>query len=121
MRFDAWLTSVWVNQSWQAERDVHRYRWIVAALVVVFSCLDLYLTQTILTLVEHATGDAPSEANPIMAPIVLSWWAWPVRVGIPILAVLRDIRKQNYHLMLFAVALYGCVCIWNTHVYTTIT
>lgn len=92
--------------------DVRRIRYPLAAAVVLFSVVDLLITQTILS----ATS-GHSEANPIMAPFVMSWWAWPIRVGIPIIAVARDLRKGNHDLILFAAALYGMVVAWNLSVY----
>jgi hypothetical protein len=114
-RFDIWLTCFWIDQEQQARRGLHRWRWVVAFFIVAFSVADLVLTQTILTAVESLTGDQPSEANPIMAPIVMSWWAWPVRIGIPVLAVIRDVKRQNYSLMAFAFLLYGAVVAWNSY------
>jgi hypothetical protein len=92
-----------------------RRRWL-AAVALGASVLDLVLTQTILTLVATRTGIQPAEANPFMAPIVMTWWAWPLRVGIPALAVARDLRRGNYGLITIAAGLYGVVVVWNLFV-----
>lgn len=89
-----------------------RRRWL-AGVALGASVLDLLLTQTILTLVAHRTGVQPAEANPLMAPVVMTWWAWPLRVGIPALAVARDLHRRNYGLITTAAALYGAVVVWN--------
>lgn len=94
---------------------MHSRRFWLAAIAVLASVLDLVLTQTILSLVADRTGDMPAEANPLMAGVVMTWWAWPLRVGIPALAVVRDIRAGNYGLITAAAGLYACVVIWNTH------
>lgn len=102
-------------QAWMHLRRV----WI-AAVVVLASVLDLLLTQRILGMVAGATGHQPAEANPFMASVVMTWWAWPLRVGIPAIAVIRDVRARNYSLMTTAAALYTCVVIWNTHMLYTV-
>ena len=84
-RFDTGLTlrlepAVADSEEWMRRRR----RWL-AAVALVTSVLDLVLTQTILTLVATRSGVQPAEANPLMAPIVMTWWAWPFRVGIPAL------------------------------------
>jgi hypothetical protein len=99
-----------------SEEWMHRRRVWLAGVALVASVLDLVLTQTILTLVATRTGVQPAEANPLMAPIVMSWWAWPVRVGIPALAVARDLRRHNYGLITLAAGLYGLVVVWNLFV-----
>ena len=96
-----------------------RRLWI-AAVVIVASVLDLVLTQTILTLVEGRLGEQPAEANPLMASVVMTWWAWPLRVGIPALAVIRDVRAGNYGLITTAAGMYGCVVVWNTNMLLTV-
>lgn len=94
---------------------MHSRRRVIAIVAIVASVLDLVLTQTILTHVAGATGQQPAEANPFMAPIVMSWWAWPFRVGIPCLAVARDMRAGRYALITTAAALYSAVVIWNAN------
>jgi hypothetical protein len=109
-RFDLWLGDEFAeSQTW-----MHSRRRQLAAVAIIASVLDLVLTQTILTLVADRTGVQPAEANPLMAGIVMTWWAWPFRVGIPCLAVVRDIRAGNYGLITTAAALYTCVIVWNT-------
>ncbi len=49
--------------------------------------------------------------EPAMASVVMTWW--PLRVGIPALAVSRDLRAKSYGLITTAAALYGLVVIWN--------
>lgn len=97
------------SQDW-----MHRRRIWLASVALGASVLDLVLTQTILTLVADRTGAQPAEANPLMASVVMTWWAWPLRVGIPALAVVRDLRARNYGLITTASALYAAVVIWNT-------
>ena len=99
-----------------SEEWMQRRRLWLAGVALVASVLDLVLTQTILTLVATRTGVQPAEANPLMAPIVMSWWAWPIRVGIPALAVARDLRRRNYGLITLAAGLYGVVVVWNLFV-----
>ncbi len=94
---------------------MHRRRVWLAVVVLGMSVLDLVLTQTILGMVEGRLGVQPAEANPLMAHVVMSWWAWPLRVGIPAIAVYRDLRRRNYALITTAAALYGAVVVWNTH------
>jgi hypothetical protein len=89
-----------------------RRRWL-AGVALGASVLDLVLTQTILTLVATRSGVQPAEANPLMAGIVMTWWAWPFRVGIPAIAVARDLRRGNYGLITLAAGLYGLVVVWN--------
>lgn len=97
------------SQDW-----MHRRRIWLASVALVASILDLALTQTILTLVADRTGAQPAEANPLMAAVIMTWWAWPLRVGIPALAVVRDLRARNYGLITTAAALYAAVVVWNT-------
>jgi hypothetical protein len=96
-----------------------RRRWL-AGVTLGASVLDLVLTQTILTLVAARSGVQPAEANPFMAPLVMSWWAWPLRVGVPALAVLRDLHARNYGLITTAAALYGAVVVWNLCLWLTL-
>lgn len=96
--------------AWMRERRI----WL-AVVVLVTSVLDLLLTQTLLALAEQRADLHLAEANPFMAPVVMSWWAWPLRVGIPLLAVVRDMRAGRYGLVTVAAALYGAVVVWNTH------
>lgn len=117
MQTDAWLTSQWVDLRPKMNSVMHTGRYVLAFLVIAFSVADLLLTQTILTMVEGRTGVQPGEANALMAPIVMTWWAWPLRVGIPLIVVVRDLRKHNYNLMLCGCVLYGAVVAWNTHMY----
>lgn len=100
---------------------MHRRRTWLAAVVVITSVLDLVLTQTILTLVADRAGRQPAEANPLMASVVMTWWAWPLRVGIPAVAVLRDLRTRHYGLITTAAGLYGAVVVWNTFMYFEVT
>ena len=46
----------------------------------------------------------------------MTWWAWPLRVGIPALAVARDLKAKNYSLITTAAALYAAVVFWNTSI-----
>jgi len=113
-RIDTGLTlrlepAVAESQDWMQRRRI----WL-ASVALVASVLDLVLTQTILTLVAHRTGAQPAEANPLMGSVVMTWWAWPLRVGIPGLAVVRDLRARSYGLITTASALYAAVVIWNT-------
>ena len=98
------------SAAWMRRRRV----WL-ATVVIVASVLDLVLTQSILAAVHDLPGHQPAEANPLMAGIVMTWWAWPLRVGIPALAVVRDLRAGNYGLITVAAGLYACVVTWNTH------
>jgi hypothetical protein len=100
---------------------MHRRRAWLAAVVIITSILDLLLTQMILSLVADRTGNQPAEANPLMASVVMTWWAWPLRVGIPALAVLRDLRAHSYGLITTAAGLYGAVVVWNTFMYLEVT
>lgn len=117
----AWLSTnfdyAYLALADQIKAAAHRHRWLIAFLVVGFSIGDLLLTQTILTEIHGDPRFSKGEANFLMAPIVMTWWIWPIRVGIPILAVIRDIRAKNYNLMLFAAVLYGAVCAWNSYQY----
>lgn len=99
---------------------MHSRRFVLAAVAVIASVLDLILTQTILTMVHGLPGAQPAEANPLMASVVMTWWAWPLRVGIPMLAVARDLRAGNYTLITTAAALYAAVVIWNTNMLITV-
>jgi hypothetical protein len=116
MRLDAWFTAQWFAD-WQHRIAVglHDRRYLLAIAVVGFSFLDVLLTQTILTMAASQPGVHPGEANAFMAPIIMTWWAWPIRVGLPILALLRDFKTRNYNLILFAAFLYAVVVAWNTH------
>lgn len=96
---------------------MRRRRHVIALVVIVASVLDLVLTQTILSMVQGLPGHQPAEANPFMAGVVMTWWAWPFRVGIPAVAVVRDLRAGNYTLITVAAALYTAVVIWNTHIF----
>lgn len=110
---------VWAYR--HVSRPLYRWRWWIVTYLVAFSVLDLLLTQHILTLVAGLTGEQPGEANPVMAPIVMSWWAWPVRVGIPLVIALADIRPSkvstNISHATFGALLYGGVVAWNCHQY----
>lgn len=112
---DTWMTWTWARLTQRAQSLAHRYRYLLAFLVIAFSVGDLLLTQTILSMVEHKTGVQPGEANALMAPIVMTWWAWPIRVGIPLLICIRDLRRKNYQLMLVGATLYAAVVMWNAH------
>lgn len=114
-RIDTATTLWWEDEIDRTRAGLARWRWPIAVGVILFSVADLAITQTILTMV-HGMNAAPSEANPIMAPIVMSWWAWPVRVGIPLLATIRDLRRGNHQLMAYAFLLYAAVVGWNLHV-----
>lgn len=117
MRADAWMTSCWTVVHPKMLSAMHRGRFFLAFLVVALSVADLLLTQTILSMVEDITGDTVGEANALMAPIVMTWWAWPLRVGVPLIMVIRDLRQDNNWLMFFACTLYAAVVAWNTHMY----
>lgn len=104
------------SRDWMQRRHV----WL-AGVVIVTSILDLLLTQTILALVADRTGHQPAEANPLMAPVVMTWWAWPLRVGIPALAVLRDLRTRSYGLITTAAGIYGLVVVWNAFMLLEVT
>ena len=97
----------------ESEEWMHRRRRWLAGVALLTSVLDLVLTQTILTLVASRSGVQPAEANPLMASVVMTWWAWPVRVGVPALAVARDLHRGNYGLITLAAGLYGLVVVWN--------
>ena len=112
-RFDTGLTLRLEPAIADSEEWMRRRRAWLAGVALGASVLDLVLTQTILTLVATRTGVQPAEANPLMAPIVMTWWAWPLRVGIPALAVARDLRRRNYGLITIAAGLYGLVVVWN--------
>lgn len=120
-RVDTWITFTWANLTQHVSELAHRWRYLLAFLVIAFSVADLLLTQTILTMVEGKTGVQPGEANALMAPIIMSWWAWPIRVGVPLLIVIRDLRRNNHQLMLAGVILYGAVVAWNTHMYQIVS
>lgn len=92
-----------------AYADLRDYRWLLAIGVIVFSALDLWITQSLLSLY-----DARSEGNPVMVHIIMTWFAWPIRVGVPLICVTRDLRRQRYELLLFAFTLYGTVIAWNS-------
>ncbi len=100
----------------EAQDWMHRRRLWLAAVALIASVLDLVLTQTILTIVADRAGVQPAEANPLMASVIMTWWAWPLRVGIPALAVARDLKAKNYSLITTAAALYAAVVIWNTSI-----
>jgi len=112
-RFDTGLTLRLEPAIADSEEWMHRRRRWLAGVALGASVLDLILTQTILAMVATRTGVQPAEANPFMAPIVMTWWAWPLRVGIPALAVARDLRRHNYGLITVAAGLYGLVVVWN--------
>ncbi len=116
-RADAWLSASWACSQSSILRAMHRSRFVLAFLILAFSVADLLLTQTILTMVHEITGETVGEANALMAPIVMTWWAWPIRVGIPLIVVVRDLRQRNYSLMLTGCLLYGAVVAWNTRQY----
>jgi len=99
---------------------MHRRRRWIASVAMIASVLDLLLTQSILTIVANRTGAQPAEANPLMASVVMTWWAWPLRVGIPALAVARDLRARNYGLITTAATLYGAVVIWNAFMFLSL-
>ncbi len=115
-RFDTSLTG-WLEPAVAGSHHwMHRRRSWLAGVTLIASVLDLVLTQTILTMVADLPGIQPAEANPLMASVVMTWWAWPLRVGIPTLAVLRDLKANNYGLITTAACLYGAVVIWNTSI-----
>ncbi len=91
-----------------------RRRWL-AAIVIVTSVLDLVLTQTILAHAQALHGVEAAEANPMMSDLVMTWWAWPIRVGIPMLIVARGLRLGRYAVLAAATGVYGAVVIWNTY------
>lgn len=121
MRTDAWLTAHWTLYQPRFLADLHASRFVLALAVVAFSILDLLLTQSILTMVEGRAGVQPGEANALMAPVVMTWFAWPIRVGIPIIAVVRDLVQRNYLLMWTGFLLYGVVVAWNTHMFMIVS
>lgn len=104
------------NTVWMTKR-----RYALAGIAILASVLDLVLTQTILTIVADLTGHQPAEANPLMASFVMTWWAWPLRVGVPMLAVARDLRAGNYGLITCAAGLYVCVITWNVYMLWSLT
>ncbi len=113
------LTLGWLRFQWFAARqneNLRPWRWYLAAAIIVFSVLDLLLTQTILTIVEANFGEQ-AEANPIMAPFVMTWWAWPIRIGVPCLIVARHLRGRCYNVMAFGALLFGAVVAWNSYMY----
>lgn len=113
-RFDTSLTARLEPAVADSHEWMHRRRSWLAGVTIMASILDLVLTQTILTMVAGRAGVQPAEANPLMASVVMTWWAWPLRVGIPMLAVIRDLKAKNYGLITTAAGLYGAVVIWNT-------
>lgn len=119
-RADTALTFRLADAVADSEAWMHSRRFVLAVVVVVASVLDLVLTQTILTMVHGLPGAQPAEANPLMAGVVMTWWAWPLRVGIPVVAITRDLRVGNYTLITFAAALYTTVVIWNTNMLVTV-
>lgn len=106
-RRDNWLTSshVWLRE---------RRHWL-AAVVVMTSVLDLVVTQLILRQAHTIHGVELAEANPVMSGVVMTWWAWPIRVGIPGLIVGRALRRGRYALLAAASGIYGAVVVWNTY------
>ncbi len=120
-RIDTNLTFALEPAITESNTWMHNRRYWLATVVLIASALDLTLTQTILTLVAGQSGHQPAEANPLMASVVLTWYAWPLRVGLPALAVIRDLRAGNYGLITFAATLYSCVVIWNTHMLWLVT
>ncbi len=109
-----WGAGLW----WKATESrtwMHSRRWWIGAVVLVASALDLMLTQTILTFVHGLQGDQPAEANPVMARVVMTWWAWPIRVGVPALVMAKDFLRHRYGRVTMAATLYWCVVVWNTH------
>jgi hypothetical protein len=121
VRANNWVTFSWEQSGSWISFQCHRFRWVLATLILLFSVADLVLTQTILTMVEEITGSAVGEANALMAPIVMTWWAWPIRVGVPLIIVIRDMKNGNYNLMLAGTILYGAVVAWNTHMYQIVS
>jgi hypothetical protein len=119
-RFDTGMTLRLEPAVADSRQWMHQRRLWLAGACIGASILDLVLTQTILTLVASRTGAQPAEANPLMASVVMTWWAWPLRVGIPVLAVTRDLRTKSYGLITTAAALYGLVVIWNLCLYLTL-
>jgi hypothetical protein len=120
-RLDTGLTELLEPALADSERWMSQRRVWIAAVALLASALDLVLTQTILSLVGDRTGAQPAEANPLMASVVMTWWAWPLRVGVPALAVIRDLRSRSYGLITTAATLYAGVVIWNTHMLWTVT
>jgi hypothetical protein len=120
-RLDTGLTELLEPALADSERWMSQRRVWIAAVALLASALDLVLTQTILSLVADRTGAQPAEANPLMASVVMTWWAWPLRVGVPALAVIRDLRSRSYGLITTAATLYAGVVIWNTHMLWTVT
>lgn len=116
-RADAWMTARYITWLPRFKEELHESRYALFALVIVLSVLDLTLTQSILTMVEGLSGVQPGEANALMAPIVMTWWAWPIRVGVPAIIAFRDLRKKQYNLMFTGCLLYGAVVIWNAYMY----
>lgn len=100
------------SQAWMRSR-----RYWLAAVAIIASVLDLVLTQSILSAVAGLTGDQPAEANPLMASVVMTWWAWPLRVGVPFVAVLHDLKVGNFGVIAAAAGMYGCVVVWNTAIF----
>jgi hypothetical protein len=112
-RFDTDLTFRLEPAIAESEEWMRRRRRWLAGVTLGASVFDLLLTQTILAMVATRSGVQPAEANPFMASVVTTWWAWPLRVGIPALAVVRDLHRHNYGLITFAAGLYGLVVVWN--------
>jgi hypothetical protein len=86
------------------------HRWTLLATLVVLNGVDLVLTRILL-----ARGAA--EANPVMAPLIDSWWGWAVKtlgVGLVALAVLvtgRDGKVERW--LQVVVGVYTAVVAWN--------
>jgi Domain of unknown function (DUF5658) len=119
-RFDTGLTIRLEPAVAESLEWMRRRRLWLAGVALGASVLDLVLTQTILTLVADRSGAQPAEANPIMASVVMTWWAWPLRVGVPALVVSRDLRTHRYGLITTAAALYGLVVVWNLCLYLSL-
>jgi hypothetical protein len=93
-----------------------RRHWVIVVAIVA-SVLDLLLTQSILTIVGGLVNDpGRAEQNPLMAAVIMTWWAWPLRVGVPVVALLHDLKVKNYGVITAAAGMYACVVIWNTHI-----
>ncbi|MCU0268603.1 MAG: DUF5658 family protein [Acidimicrobiales bacterium] len=97
------------GRGWSPRRLVS-HRWTLLATLVVLNGVDLVLTRILL-----ARGAA--EANPVMAPLIDSWWGWAVKtlgVGLVALAVLvtgRDGKVERW--LQVVVGVYTAVVAWN--------
>lgn len=75
-----------------------KLRFWAAVTVLVASIVDLTLTQ-------HLLDDGHQEANPVMASIVSTNWAWAPKAGFPALLVLGCLHAPTSRWSVVAVTL----------------